>query len=184
MNMTELPQREAALAELAQFEQRYGYDAEYVRIMLESDPAAFVLYKHLTDMSGYIVDIPLEARFASGLATLLHEDCGPCAQLCVKMAQEAGVSSETIRAVLAGKPELMTENARLAYRFTQATLAHDPNADDLRQEILERWGMRALLSLCFGMIAARSYPLLRYGMGYGQSCTRVMVDGDVVQPVH
>jgi hypothetical protein len=92
MNMTELPQREAALAELAQFEQRYGYDAEYVRIMLESDPAAFVLYKHLTDMSGYIVDIPLEARFASGLATLLHEDCGPCAQLCVKMAQEAGVA--------------------------------------------------------------------------------------------
>jgi alkylhydroperoxidase family enzyme len=184
MTTTELPGVEVALKELAAFEQRYGYDADYVRNILKAVPDAMIPYGHLMELSKYVKDIPLDAYFAAKLVAVLQEDCGPCVQLCIRMAEEAGVSPATLQALLSNKPELLPEDAKLAYLFTRATLAHNPEADVLRESILDRWGMGALMSLSFGMIAARAFPMLRYSMGYGQSCTRVMVNGEAINPSH
>jgi len=38
-------------------------------------------------------------------------------------------------------------------------------------------GPRAVVSLAFAIAAARIYPTVKYAMGHGQSCSRVLVAG-------
>ncbi len=67
------------------------------------------------------------------------------------------------------------------WRFTRATLAHDPAADEYREAIVKRWGRRALVSLAFAITASRIYPTVKYALGHGKACMRVVVGGT---PVH
>ena len=68
-----------------------------------------------------------------------------------------GVPPEVLRAVvLKGDQAGMPEDVRLGVRFARAVLAHDAAADALREEIVRRWGPRALLSLAFAVNAGRS----------------------------
>jgi hypothetical protein len=93
------------------------------------------------------------------------------------MAEREGVAPATIQAILAGDERAMTPEAALGFRFAQAVLRHDPEADSLREEVVARWGRRALVSLAFGITTSRMYPTLKYALGYGRACTRVRVAG-------
>jgi hypothetical protein len=96
------------------------------------------------------------------------------------MAERAGVSPAVLRTVLADQPEAMPPDVALAWRFTRATLAHDAAADAYREEIVKRWGRRGLVSLTFAITAARIYPTVKYALGHGEACTRVVVGGTPV----
>ena len=48
----------------------------------------------------------------------------------------------------------------------------------MREEVLRRWGKRGLISLAFAMLSARMYPTLKYALGHGQACTRLMIGGE------
>jgi hypothetical protein len=50
----------------------------------------------------------------------------------------------------------MPADVSLAVRFAEASLRHAPEADDLRQEVVRRWGKRALISLAFAITGAAS----------------------------
>ena len=108
----------------------------------------------------------------------MAEDCGPCTQLGIDMAQRQGVDPAILRAIVARDYVAMPEDVALAARFTEATLHHAPEADDLREEILLRWGKRGLISLAFAMLSARTYPTLKYALGHGRACTRVVIGGE------
>jgi hypothetical protein len=43
---------------------------------------------------------------------------------------------------------------------------------------LHRWGKRGLISLAFAMLSARMYPTLKYALGHGQACTRLVIGGE------
>ena len=79
--------------------------------------------------------------------------------------------------MLADDPAAMPPDVALVWRFTRATLAHDAAADDYREVIVERWGPRALISLAFAITAARIYPTVKYALGHGKACMRVVVGG-------
>ena len=104
----------------------------------------------------------------------MAEDCGPCTQLGIDMAQREGI----LRAIVARDYAAMPEGVALAVRFTEATLRHAPEADDLREEVLRRWGKRGLISLAFSMLSARVYPTLKYALGHGRACTRLVIGGE------
>ncbi len=55
--------------------------------------------------------------------------------------------------------------------------AHWMAADEYREAILTRWGPRALVSLAQAITAARSYPTVKYALGHGKACSRVVVAG-------
>src|SRR5262249_58771602 len=95
---------------------------------------------------------------------------GPCEHLGTAMAERGGVRPEVLRAILKDDVAAMPDDVALAWRFTKATLAHDPAADDYRAVILERWGPRALVSLAFAIAAARIYPTVKYALGTGTTC--------------
>src|SRR5262249_615293 len=122
-------------------------------------------------------DVPIEPWFAAGITAVRHEDCGPCTQLGVAMAERAGVSPAVLRAVLADDPDAMPPDVALVWKFTRATLAHDAAADEYREAIVKRWGRRALVSVAFAITAARIYPTVKYALGHGKACTPVVVGG-------
>jgi hypothetical protein len=162
------------------FEREWNYDASYMRDLIEASPRAAWLFSRAAALGQFRRDIPSEAWYAAGITAVRHEDCGPCTQLGVTMAERAGVSAAVLRAVLADAPETMPPDVALAWKFTRATLAHDPAADQYRDAIVQRWGKRALISLAFAITAARIYPTVKYALGHGKACTRIVVGGSPV----
>jgi hypothetical protein len=162
------------------FERDWHYDASYMRDIIDASPRAAWLFSRAAALGQFRRDIPIEPWFAAGITAVRHEDCGPCTQLGVAMAERAGVSPAVLRAVLADNAEAMPPDVRLVWNFTRATLAHDAAADEYREAIVERWGRLALVSLAFAITAARIYPTVKYALGHGKACVRVVVGGTPV----
>lgn len=165
---------------VAAFERRWNYDASYLHELIAADARAGWMFQRAAALGKYRKDVPAEALAAAGITAVRHEDCGPCTQLGVSMAEQAGVDPAVLRAVLTETPDLMPPDVALAWRFTRATLDRDPLADRYRDEIIRRWGPRAVVSLAFAIVTARLYPTVKYAMGHGKACTRVVVDGTPV----
>ena len=159
------------------FERKWNYDASYLKEIIDLSPWAALKFLLATSLESYRRDVPRPALFAAGITTVRSEDCGPCTQLVITMAERQGVSPEILRALLKDDVAAMPEEVALAWRFTRATLAHDAAADDYRDEIVRRWGPRAVVTLAFAITSARMYPTVKYAMGHGKTCARVMVSG-------
>jgi hypothetical protein len=162
---------------IAAFERKWQYDASYLHEIIDADPFAAWKFSRAAAIGSYRKDVPLAAWTAAAITAVRHEDCGPCTQLGVSMAEKAGVDPAVLRAILAEDAAAMPDDVALAWRFTRATLEHDPVGDEYRQEIVRRWGPRAVISLAFAMVASRTYPTVKYAMGHGQTCARVVVAG-------
>jgi len=166
------------------FEREWKYDGSYIRDVIDASPRAAWLFSRAAALGQFRRDVPLEPWYAAGITAVRHEDCGPCTQLGVAMAERAGVSPEVLRAVLADNPDAMPPDVALAWKFTRATLAHDSAADEYREAIVKRWGRLALISLAFAITAARIYPTVKYALGHGKACMRIVVGGTPVQLDH
>jgi hypothetical protein len=99
------------------------------------------------------------------------------------MGLEAGATPRILSQVLAGRDAALPEDVHLGVTFARATIAHHPDADELREEIVRRWGQRALLSLAFAITASRVFPTIKYALGHGKACQRVTVAGEHVAVV-
>jgi hypothetical protein len=169
--------RRGARRELDAFERTFGYDVTYMREMLELSPGAFRAFSGILRLSRHREALPPEAVCAAKLTTAMAEDCGPCAQLAVTMAEREGVPAETLRAIIAGDLERLPPGAALAVRFARAALARTEALDELRAEVVRTWGPRAPVTLALLVAATRSYPLIKYALGHGQACQRLRVGG-------
>jgi hypothetical protein len=173
----------SALArEIDRFGATWNYDVSYMHALARAAPESFATF----GLVNQIVDrtaAPPEALAAAGLVGTAAEDCGPCVQISADMAAAAGVKPEVIRAILAGDAAGMGETAALAWRFARASLARDMEAaDPLREEIRRRWGEAGLAAIALQITTARMYPTLKYALGFGQACSKVVVGG-VAAPV-
>lgn len=168
--------------QLDAFEQDFHYDVSYMREMLDTSFSGFRKYAPVAKMVAHCEDVPIDMWYAAKIVALLAEDCGPCTQLVVTMAEREGVSPSVLRAILAGDEQAMGENAALGVRFARAVLAHDPEADTLRDRIARRWSDRAVLSLALGIAASRVFPTVKYALGHGKACTRVRVGNTETRP--
>jgi hypothetical protein len=170
--------------QLARMERQFDYDASYMRQILKVSPATFLkfgLVSQLVDRKA----APAEILAAAGIAATLAEDCGPCTQISADMAAANGVDPAILRAILAGDEAAMGEIAALGWRFARASMARDmETADPPRDEIVRRWGDRGLVAVSLAITTARMYPTLKYAMGYGKACSRVMVEGRPTPVAH
>ena len=168
---------------LSAFEREHGYDASYMHAVLDTDVGGFLKFARATGISHYRKDVPADVHVAATLTSSIQADCGPCTQLGVGFALRADVPAATIVAIVKGDEAAMSPDVALAVRFARAVLARDGNdADALREQILRRWGPRALLALAFGVMGAQLYPTLKYALGHGKACTRVVVADQTVSP--
>lgn len=160
------------------FERAFSYDASYMRALLAARPSTFLKFSIVTGLASRR-DAPGEALAAAGVVATLREDCGPCTQIGIDIAVKGGVDRNVLRAILAGDTAAMGPTAALAYRFAQASLDRDmEKADPLRDEIVRRWGDKALVAIALTITTARMYPTLKYALGYGKTCSKVTVAGE------
>lgn len=167
---------------LAAFERERGYDASYMREVLDTDLGAFLKFSRAIALGAYRKDVPKETYFAAAMTSSIQADCGPCTQLGVGFALEGGLSPALVAAVVAGDEAALPREAVIGVRFARAVLARDPEADIWREEITRRWGPRAVIALAFGVMASQLYPTLKYALGHGKACTRVTVAGETIIP--
>ena len=160
------------------------YDLSYVREVLDADLGAFLRFMRAAKLSSYRRDLPLDVWHAAKLAGAMSEDCGPCSQLMVTMAERDNISAETLRAVAQGDDAALSSDARLAVQFVRASLSRDLRADSLREQVVARWGRCGLLTLAFAMVSARVYPTLKYALGHGRACTRLTIAGEPLAVKH
>jgi hypothetical protein len=160
------------------FERTWSYDASYLRDVLDADPRALLAFSKVAGISNYRKGVPPAVYVAAGLVGVMAEDCGPCTQLAIDMAQRGGVDPAILRAVVARDFAAMPDDVALAVRFAEASLRHAGEADELREQVLRRFGKRGLVSLAFALTSARLYPTLKYAMGHGRACQRVTIGGE------
>ena len=159
------------------FENEFSYDMDYARDLLDTSLKAMMLFHKVTGLRDYREDLPKDAWYAAKLVATRAEDCGPCLQLMATMAERDGQPPEMIRAILSDQMDEISDDVRLSVELTSAILDRDPEADVLRERVVERFGRRGLVSIAFAILASRFYPTLKYALGYGHACSVVNVGG-------
>jgi hypothetical protein len=160
------------------FERAFDYDASYMREVLAASPVTFLKFSMLSGLVPRRA-APAAALAAAGIAATLREDCGPCTQIGVDIAERSGVPEATLKGILAGDVAAMGETAALAWRFAHASIDRDmETADPLRDEIVRRWGDKALVAISLSIVTGRLYPTLKYALGHGKACSKVVVGGE------
>ncbi len=167
---------------LKAFGEAFDYDTSYMQELVDVDPAAGLAVSRLSAVASYRADAPAAAWYAGTLVAGMSEDCGPCVQLGVRMAERSGVSAADLRAIIAGDVPRMSAEASLGYRFAEALLARSGELDGLREEIVARWGRKALGAISIGIVTTRTFPALKYALGHGQTCQSVEIGGDMIAP--
>jgi hypothetical protein len=160
----------------------FGYDAEYLMQMIDADTDAGFALAGLSKATGYKADAPKAAWYAAKIVAAMSEDCGACTQLAVDMASRAGVAPEDLRAVVSGNLAKMSTEALIGYRFAKAVLVQGPDIDALRDEIVQRWGRKALGAIALCTVAGRTFPRLRFALGHGESCQTIEIGGIRIAP--
>ncbi|HEY3148119.1 MAG TPA: hypothetical protein VGJ75_17315 [Dongiaceae bacterium] len=167
---------------LRAFGDSFGYDSSYALDLVDGDAGAGFALARLSAAAAYRADAPAAAWYAAKIVAAMSEDCGPCVQLAVTMAERAGVPASDLRAIVAGDPTRMSAEASLGYRFGKAAIARGADLDDLRDEVAKRWGRKALGAIAINIVATRTFPALKYALGHGRSCQSVEIGGAAVAP--
>jgi alkylhydroperoxidase family enzyme len=165
---------------LNKFEREFGYDATYLREVLEVSPEAMIRFSSVGAISSYRRDLPLDVYHAAKITAALHADCGPCAQLVTTFAERDGVDPEVLRAVVRGEAERLAEPVRLAVAYANAVLSRSMEIDVVREQLEARYGARGVISLSFAIMSSQLYPTLKYALGHGKTCVAVEVGGEKV----
>jgi hypothetical protein len=169
---------------LRAFATRYGYDVSYLLMLLNESPSAFFKFAPLMKASAHREVVPAEASFAAKITGALAEDCGPCTQLVVDMALEAGMAKDQIEAVLRRDPRAMSDTTRLAFRFADAVVGRRAaEEDEFRDAVRAQWGQKGVIDLTLALQMGRMFPMIKAGLGFAKECRRVTVDGHNVDVV-
>jgi hypothetical protein len=161
----------------------YGYDVSYLDYMLTRSPRAFFKFARIMAASAHREVVPVEASFAAKITGAMAEDCGPCAQLTVNMALEAGVSKDQVEAVVRRDVSAMTAETALGFGFADAIVHRSDERDDRREAVRARWGDKGVIDLAMALQTGRLFPMMKLALGYARECRRVSVDGHEIDVV-
>ena len=166
---------------VARFERMFDYDAGYMREVIEVSPRAALRLGGLSRVSGF--QGPSKEVWAGALlASSLEGDCGPCAQLVVDMAVKAG-SRRTCCARRVAREFAAAGDVGLGFRFAEASIADDPEAETLRREIRAKHGAEAVIAAGFAAASGRAYPVFKRALGHGAACRRLQIGDGAPMPV-
>ena len=148
---------------------------DYAYHLRDVAPGRLWRYSMIKVVEGDRKFVPVAAYHAAGMAAAMVEDCGPCVQIHVNLALKDGVDAGVLRALAARRLENVSAEVALAFMYGDA-VAQGAMADEMRDQIRAKWGEQGLIELAFTIAVARFYPAVKRGMGYAQTCERVVID--------
>lgn len=164
--------------------QRYEYDVRYMKEIIQEDTGAFMKFMGFQIMATHTGNLPKEIACAARLTTIMWDDCGSCSQLIVDMALEENVRPDVIKSIINKDFNHLESTTALVVRYTELVLSHAPQADELREDILDQWGMRGLIAIGFCISTTRVYPALKYALGYGKACCQIQLSSELISPAN
>lgn len=167
--------KDEILQQIAAFQEKYDYSMDYACEVIDLDPQLYVDFYQATQLGKYTGGLSSEAHFAVRLMGTMAGDCGPCVQLGVKMAREAGVDDGAIEAVLLQEDERLLPETALCVRFARSLLRRDAELEQHREQVTARFGKKGAVAIAYALIASYMYPTLKYALGQGHGCTRISV---------
>ena len=156
-------------------EQVLGESLDYMRHIARTSLPAFLKFARFAPLSRHRKALPAAPYHVARILATQDEDCGTCVQIQVNLARQAGIASEVIQAVLAGRPEDLPPELAETYYFTKAVVEATGEDEEWRQRLRERYGEEALVELALGIAAARVFPITKRALGYATSCSRVKI---------
>jgi hypothetical protein len=158
------------------FERHYNYDTQYLRNLFALSPGAFMRFRHVLDNSNFAQGVPVAALYTVKFLSIAREDCGPCAQMTLDQAREAGMNAHDLLALVARDSNRLSPDALLGWNYAQAVLDHSPETTEWCEAVVARWGSPALASLALTLVTARSFPAMKQALGVAAaSCQRLEV---------
>lgn len=171
-------------ASIKRFGSRYNYDTRYMLYVADTSTSAALRLSALPLYSQFSGPKAAQNVWAGAmLGSTLDGDCGPCVQLVVDMALDADVPSNQLALCLEGKAE-EAGDVGLGFRFSQAAIADLPELEELRADIETRFGALAVAAASFAASSGRVYPVLKRGLGFGATCSRVNIKNRTLPVFH
>src|SRR5690606_26296812 len=103
MNTISAPDPLAASRQsLADFARHYDYDVGYLLELADASPEAFRAFEAAMPMARVLKAAPVEALHIAKIAAMRAQDCGPCTELALKIAREAGVAEPVVQGARRG----------------------------------------------------------------------------------
>lgn len=161
----------------------YDYDVSYMEALADASPEAFRKFGALFEAANHREVAPIDAVFAAKIVGSVAENCGPCTQLVVQMAAQAGMGADQIEAVLKRDIASMNTDAAFGFRFADAVVSRTADEDDAREAVRAKWGDKGVIDLTFGAQLGRLYPMVKAGLGFAKECRRVTVGDKPVNVV-
>ncbi len=157
-------------------EKKLGESMDYLRHVVDVSPAAMLRFASITPFANSRKVLPKDAWFVAQLVGAQAEDCGPCLQICVNLARQAGVDPALLQAVLDGDIDQMSPEMVDVYKFTKAMVTPSGDDDALRETMRTRYGERGLIELSYVIAASSIPPTVKRVLGYARSCSLVKVE--------
>lgn len=163
--------REATRRALEEFSAHYDYDNEYLVALLEASPGAYAAFAAAEGLAQYRGELPHDALWIASLATHLADGCGPCAQLNLKLAAEAGVARELLATVLEAPEQLPHALADVA-AHARAVCEGAPDDPERAARLRRVYGEAGFAELALRIVGARLYPMLKRALAQSGVCQK------------
>jgi alkylhydroperoxidase family enzyme len=160
---------------LAAFEARTGESADYVRDMLDHAPGGFWRFAGFLPLAAHHAALPKDAYHVARIVAMQQQDCGPCLQTVVVLAERDRVPAATLRATLEGRWAALPDELPKVADYTHAVVTRDVRINDRRQELVASLGLPAVTELALAIAAAQVFPTIKRAMGHGRSCAAVRI---------
>jgi len=167
---------------MRRMERRYAYNLDYLRHVWHVSRGAFrrFAFGFMWFASGRDA-LPADAAAIAGIVSTRHADCGPCTQITVDMALEAGVDPAVLKAAIAGDLDHLPHALALVYRFAHAVVTADITAGDMRPHIVDLYGEKGLVDLATAIAVGQVYPAFKRTLGFGDTCLQVTINAEPVK---
>lgn len=160
----------SARTQTRQFGDHYDYDVTYMEEMLDASPAGFDRFQAVLGMSSFRDVLPVEVAYIVKVAAFSVVDCGPCLELNLKMAREAGVDAELLRLAVRDPDRLPPELAEAHGYAAQIAAGATPELAQVAR-LRERYGSAGLVEISLGIASALVFPAVKRTLGHARSCS-------------
>ena len=163
------------LEQIEQFGEHYQYNTDYIREMFHHSPEGFEKFAAFLPLASHRETLEPDVFWVAKIAAMQVADCGHCLQLNIRMALEAGVSVDIVKAAVAGGSKL-PEHLKDIYDFSASVVSITPAAPALEKRIHEQLNKAQQIELGICIATTAIFPTIKRTLGYTQSCNLVELE--------
>lgn len=165
----------AILSHIDAFGAAYHYDASYLAELYQASPSAYQVFAAAQAMSTFRETLPLDAHFVARVVAMQAEDCGPCAQLNLRMAVEARVDRGLLT-ILLESPEKLPGRLGDVRAHVCAVTSGEAGDPERAARLVREYGDAALAELAVCIAGCRMYPTVKRALLKDGVCEILSLD--------